>query len=102
MPCLCLLYSRARTPKDYFYIVSGEKPSYNTGPNISLSFAITMLHNEFKDVVTRKATEFESEYADIKEKRMMRRRRDALDAKIESTEVCNVDSSALCMAYSFV
>jgi hypothetical protein len=67
--------------------LSGEQPSFNAGANESLTFAVVQKHNEFHSVNARRVSEYEAEYADIKDRRLMRRRRDALDAKIEKSEV---------------
>jgi hypothetical protein len=70
------------------YIVRGDGPSISAGPNISLAFAVLMRHNEFDKVSLMRSTEYEAEYATIKDRRQMRKRRDALDAKIELSQVC--------------
>lgn len=76
-----------RTAKDYFYVISGEKPSYSAGANVRTTFVIMMEHDEFKTVTWHWISEFEKNYTAIRERRLTRRRRDALDAKIERSEV---------------
>ena len=84
---------RLRTPIDYLYILRGEEPSYAAGPNTATVFIVLMQHNEFFEVEAKRYTDLDKEYAHVGERRMMRRRRDALDSKIEQTEVLD---SLLC------
>ena len=87
--------SRQRTPNDYLYILRGTEPSYSAGPNTTTVFIVLMLHNEFFEVEAKQSTDFDEEYLHVGERRQIRHRRDALDSKIEQTEVRHFSCSFL-------
>ena len=68
-------------------MLSGPEPSYLSGSNVASVFSVLMRHNQFYDVEARSSKELDKEYSFVHERRLMRQRRDALDSKIEQTEV---------------
>ena len=76
--------NRPRVPKDYSYIIS---PNLSHGPNESAGFAIKLKFLECVGLASSIFKEFEKDYADIQERRVVFARQMALEAKIEASEL---------------